>query len=97
MERTDNNLFFYSDHSIEWKGKTETRKVAFAGVIEDNNLKIAFSECSTKDVFDKKLGRKIALGRAIKKPIVIIDLTQYSDKKKSDVFVEECRNLLNKY
>lgn len=93
MQNITNNhpLFFYS----EIKGKKkQTRKVAFAGVYDNNTLKIGQSICSEKDVFDKKKGRLIAQGRANKKPLVTIDLNIHKDKKISDVFVANCKELL---
>lgn len=88
-------LYYYSDINIKEKGnKIKTRKATFAGVLDNNTLKIAKTICSNKDVFDKKLSRIIATGRAIKKPIIKIDLNDHKNRKVSDIFVETCKELL---
>jgi len=96
MQNITNNhpLFFYSEIKSTWKNQKITRKVAFAGVYDNNTLKIGQSICSEKDIFDKKKGRLIAQGRANKKPLVTIDLNIHKDKKISDVFVANCKELL---
>lgn len=96
MENINNNhpLFFYSEIKVNWKNKDINRKIAFAGTYDNNVLKIGKSICSEKDVFNKNTARKIALGRANKKPIVTINLSQYDNKKISDIFVEKCKELL---
>lgn len=56
-------------------GKKNGKRVCLAGVPnEDRSLHIGIAECSKKDNFNKKLGRKIAEGRALKKPIAHIGL-----------------------
>jgi len=50
------------------------------------------SECSEKDLFDKKKGRLIATGRAEKKPVVVIDIP--TEGKITDLFVNTCKNYL---
>ena len=97
MQDITNNhpYYFYSETEVEWKNQKFKRKVAFAGIADNNTLKIGQSICSEKDIFDKVKGRKIAEGRAIKKPIVIIDLNQYEGKKNSDIFVQVCKEILN--
>jgi len=54
-----NQLFFYPEAS------SNGVKSVVAGVINDNKLTIARSQCSPKDRFDKHKGRAIALGRAL--------------------------------
>lgn len=88
-----NPLFFYSTVKIEHKGQLIERRVAYAGVVENNKLIIGEAVCSEKDQFCKKLGRTIALGRVNKHPLVKLDLSNRDDTKIGTVFVNFCKNL----
>lgn len=93
-DNTNKNFYFYSEVEAKWKGKSITRKASFAGVVKDNSLHIGQSVCSESDIYDKKKGRKIAEGRALKKPIVSIDLTKFPEDKISNIFVEEVKKFI---
>lgn len=58
--KNNNELYFYP---VSVGG---ARRKTIAGFIDDENrvLRIAKSECSSKDQFTKKKGRSIAMGRA---------------------------------
>ena len=88
------NYYFYPEKQVQWNGKNFTRKTAFAGVIVNNALQIGMSECSNKDIFDKKLGKKIAEGRALKKPSIVITLDNKFEAKLADVFINACKEHL---
>lgn len=95
-EAKSNTMRFYSEREVEWKGNKFQRKVSFAGVIEANKLSIGKSECCNHDIYNKKLGRKIAEGRAIKTPILIVDIEDVTNFKEScNIFINKCKNLLN--
>lgn len=93
-DNTNKNFYFYSEVTANWKGKDITRKASFAGVVEGQSLHIGQSVCSESDIYDKKKGRKIAEGRATKKPVVTVDLTKFPDDKVSNIFVEEVKKLI---
>lgn len=92
MSELKTNMHFYSERQTEWKNTKFTRKVAFAGLVKDNKLQIGISECSEKDIFDKKKGRLIATGRANKKPVLVIDIP--TEGKITDAFVQACKGIL---
>lgn len=48
------------------KSLKQSRQPSFtvAGVVDGNELRIGLAKCSTKDQFSKKMGRRIAEGRA---------------------------------
>ena len=86
-------LFMYSTIKVKYNNQIKERRVAFAGVIDNNTINIGEAVCSEKDIFDKKIGRQIALGRAIKKPVY--QITIEDDKKPSDLFVNFCKDLIS--
>ena len=88
-----NTMHFYSERQTEWKNEKHTRKVAFAGIIRDNKLIIGKAECGNNDIFNKKLGRTIAEGRAAKKPILTVNIPE-NTKKLGDLFINTCKDLL---
>jgi hypothetical protein len=55
-------IFFHT------KPERNKRRATFAGIVEGKTISIGVSVCSTKDNFQKKLGRTIAEGRARKNP-----------------------------
>lgn len=65
-----NELFFYPVQV------GSNRRRTIAGIIDekDGTLRIGISECSHKDMFEKKKGRMIAKGRALSKHAQIIEL-----------------------
>lgn len=95
MKNSNKPYFLYSTVKIEHKGQLIERRVAYAGVIQDNKLLVGEAVCSEKDQFNKKLGRTIALGRANKHPLVKLDLSGRDDTKVGSIFVNFC-NSLNK-
>lgn len=88
----NNIIHYYSETEVEWKDKKFTRKVAFAGIVKENHLRIGKSECSEKDNYDEKKGRKIAEGRAIKNPMVAVPIEK--DIKIGDLFVKSVKQIL---
>jgi hypothetical protein len=50
------------------------RRFTVCGIINGDTINIGASLCSPKDNFNKKLGRKIARGRATSKPIMSIKI-----------------------
>jgi len=75
------------------KVKNKEHKLTYAGIVKDNKLHVGEAMCSPKDEFNKKLGRTIALGRAVKHPLVKLDLSDKDDTKVGTIFVNFCRNL----
>jgi hypothetical protein len=51
-------------------------RFSFAGVVDKgtNTINIGVAKCSKKDSFSKMSGRCISEGRAIKKPIAVIEI-----------------------
>lgn len=60
--------------------KKSTPRVTICSIYDDekNTLSFGVSRCSKKDVFDKEIGKKLALQRAETKPIDVMTIT---DKK----------------
>ncbi len=60
---------FYYTYSRE-------HKLSVVGYInkKENKFQIGISQCSDKDEYNKKIGREIAKGRAIKKPLIVSNL-----------------------
>lgn len=97
MEESKKNiLHFYSEREVEWKNEKFIRKISFAGIVKEEKdisyLKIGRAECGNKDIFNKKLGRIIAEGRAHKTPILTMQLK--SSTKVVDLFIDSCKELL---
>ena len=63
---------------------------------EKNLLQIGISECSEKDQFNRKLGRKIAKGRSQKNPITSINIENKTQKEILDSMYEFLDLMLNK-
>lgn len=68
-----NNFHFYGVKSFPKGKKHVTRMVSLSGVITERGLQIGQAICSEKDTFNKKLGRTISEGRALKNPIAVFD------------------------
>jgi len=82
MSKEKTNNFTLYNHCKDKQG----RRFTVAAVVEDGllNAKVSLgiARCSSKDNFNKKIGRAIAEGRATKRPIEI------SKVSKTDAFVE---------
>lgn len=74
---------FYGTKPIGRKNKL--KRIAITGILEKNTLKIGTAVCSLKDQFNRKTGRLISTGRAIKKPEIIL---KASDTNIAKQFVE---------
>jgi hypothetical protein len=86
-----NTFHFYNEVEVVTpRGNKELRRVAFSGIKKDHEIHIGISMCSPRDVYNKKLGRTISLGRAQKKPNYVIQ--SVSDKPSHD-FVEACKQI----
>lgn len=73
------------------KGAVEQRRIAFSGVKQvDGTVKIGIAICNPKDMFNKKLARRISEGRAQVKPIHVIRI---ETDKPGHEFVQECIKL----
>jgi hypothetical protein len=60
-----------SDHPYVFhasKGVLENRGMTLAGIVENNSIKIGIAVSRPGDIFNRKKGRLIAAGRAVKKP-----------------------------
>jgi len=71
----ENKPYYYYPAPTE-KGE----RIVLAGMVSENKLYIGMSICSLKDIFDKKKGRAIALGRAEKTaniPLAVEELKKY--------------------
>ena len=68
--------FFYHCGTNEHGLKEGHRPSTVAGVLEGTTLRIGIAQTSPCDKFQKKLGRKIASGRAENKPIKVIELPE---------------------
>ena len=62
---------------------------------ETNKLSIGVSRCSSKDLFSKEIGRKLAHERAETKPICVVDILP--NEVISHVFFTLARNIENRY
>ena len=88
--QTNNKMtttFLFHEKSKNEKGQRRS----IAGKIENNELKIGVSICGPKDQFNRKLGRKIAEGRANKSPFKVITLS--SDEDAREVFYSSLKAL----
>jgi hypothetical protein len=54
--------------------KKSKRRLSIAAFISENQLCIGVAQCSKKDQFNKKIGRAIAEGRALKHPTIKVQL-----------------------
>lgn len=74
-------------------------KVSFSGVVEENTnlLSIGLSKCSKNDQFDRKKGRLISTGRAIKSPVMRIDVSNIAERDVCDTFVQQCKDYANRH
>lgn len=53
------------------KAEIEGRRATVVGLEENGTLSLGVAISNPKDNFSKRLGKKIALGRALKKPIIV--------------------------
>lgn len=78
----------YYHHSVAVQGQP---RVTVAGLVIGKLMLFGVSKCSKKDQFEKAHGRKIAVGRAKKKPIVTLELTDNEPVGKQ--FIKEALKL----
>lgn len=96
-------LYFYTpavENNPVGKGafvKKLKRKVkgrsCVAGIYNEGTLVFGVSTCGNKDQFVKKIGRYIAHGRAVKKPVRVIEVKDV--KQLTETFVENAKEILN--
>lgn len=87
-------LYFYGEETVTWKDQKINRRVAIAGVLDDDNvLRIGKAMCSEKDRFVKDKARKIASGRAIKHPESLLKITDNETVAKQ--FIAFCKTIVN--
>lgn len=57
--------------------KKSTPRVTICSIYDDekNTLSFGVSRCSTKDIFNKEIGKKLALNRAENSPIDVMTIT----------------------
>jgi len=67
------------------------KRATFTGVVSNTDLHIGLAECSKKDQFDRKKGRLISAGRAVKTPIITANVAQVEDRNLCDTFVNLCK------
>lgn len=67
-------------------------RVSFAGVVENNVLKVGVAVCGRKECFNKKRGRTIAQARAAKKPFFELPVENLENKQISNSFINLCKN-----
>lgn len=80
-------VFYYSKKS---DNRGRERVTTYCGVIGENRtLKVGYAKQRPTDKFDKKLGRTIAKGRAIKKGEII----QFPEKQLTETFISYCKQL----
>lgn len=63
-------FYYHSPKAKVVKGEpvAKAKRFTVAGVLEDKRISLAASACSKNDQFNKKIGRSIALGRALVMP-----------------------------
>ena len=79
--------FLFHEKSKNAKGQRKS----VAGIVEGNQLRIGISTCGPKDQFVKKLGHKISMARAEKKPSKVIYLD--GEQSTRDVFFDALKAL----
>jgi len=71
----------HTDYNPNRKPKNQKRKT-YAAVIKDNVISFGIAVCGSKDHFVKKVGRQIALQRAIESPVLIRKVKPSEDVRK---------------
>ena len=80
-------VFYYSK---KLDNKRREKVTTYCGIIGENRtLKVGYAKQRPTDKFDKKLGRTIARGRAIKKGETI----QFPEKQLTETFISYCKQL----
>ena len=76
--------------------RTPLPRISVCGMFDNETrlLRIGYSRCSTKDKFDKKIGRTLAQHRAEHKPVIILQLAE--GEVLSHVFFEQARCLVER-
>ena len=73
--------------------KKSTPRVTICSIYDSDKSTLSFgvSRCSTKDIFNKKLGRKLVLERAENNPIDVMHIENYSQLGK--ICTQRCLEL----
>lgn len=69
----------------------DEKRATFTGIITDTDLNIGIATCSKKDQFSRKKGRVISTGRAVSKPLFVVNVSNVAERDLSDHFVQQCR------
>lgn len=87
-------LFFYGSKEVLYKGQPVNRRMTVAGVLSEDGKKayLATAMCSEKDQFTKAKGKTIAIGRALKHPVMTVEITEDRPGRQ---FVEAAKHLVD--
>lgn len=85
-------LYFYGVQTSNYKNKSITRRVTFAGIQKDDVILIGKAVCSEKDRFVKEKGRNIAVGRANSKTCVDQMIKIKEGERPTDLFVNYAKS-----
>lgn len=94
MKDTTKPMYFYSTLNTPINEKHKGARVTVAGIIIDKSLHLGVAKCRKTDMFEKKLGRTIALGRAYKKPKSVSSLNESTTKETGKFFVNCATELI---
>ena len=74
-------------------------RVIICTILDGTKLSIGFATCSHKDQYVKKIGQKIAMARALKKPYATVEISNIqeihdiSQKYVSEIFENETKRI----
>lgn len=87
-----NNFFHVNPPEQRGSNRDKKSRVTFAGVYQDNTLRIGKSFCHSVDQFCRRTGRIKAEGNALSKnPVLIVDVSHIDERNRNDYFVQLCR------
>lgn len=88
------HLNFYGTLQVpKHNGRHIDKRVTISALVEGNSMKLGASICAANDNFTKQLGRKIAQGRAVKRPFRQISLKENEDINIGKFFCEMCKEM----
>ena len=73
--------------------KKKVNRYTVCGVLENGKLSFGFAKCAKDDIFTRKKGREISLGRALKHPIKTITYTP--DTGLGKIFSDTAREIIS--